>query len=357
MSVVQALFAAYGGGATGLIKSIQAVSITLASTVTSNTATVSSFTTGNAFLLWGGYTSDNTTANRDSSNMPTIGITDSTTVSAGRGLATATDALVVNFFVVEFNSGKATVQHTTNTIAAAASSKTSTITSVTTTDTAISYRGNQTDQTTVNFANSRVNAVLTDATTVTFGRNSTTGNCFSSCEVISFGSGVLNSNTQQISITIAASTTSNTAAVSSVTTNKTWFSYGGFQGTSTAFNRLPRITLTSATVATANRTNGTSSTMTINGSIVEFKSADITSINRGTNVIASGSTSQATTITSVNTAKTFVSFLGFSPSTSVTAFSQTVPANTLASSTSVSSDRNTSTTNTVTSSFEAIEFA
>lgn len=357
MSVVQALIAAYGTpSATGLLRSIQAVSITLASTVTSNNATISSVDRDYSFILFAGYTSTNTTSGRDSSNLGTFGWVDNTTVNYARPTATSPDALTASLFIVEFNSTKASVQHVTATIAAASSSQTATITSVTTTDTAISSRGNQTDQTTVNFANSRVNAVLTDATTVTFGRNGTTGNAFSSCEVISFGSGVLNSNTQQISVTIGSGSTSNTAAVTSVTTGQTAFLYGGWQGSGTVFNRCPYIALTSSTVATATRTNGTSSTVTINGSVVEFKSTDITSVNRGTNVIASGATSQATTITAVTTSKTYTSYLGFTPSTSVTPFSQTVPATTLASSTSVSSARDTSTTNTVTTSWEAIEF-
>ena len=124
---------------------------------------------------------------------------------------------------------------------------------------------------------------------------------------------------QPVSITIATGATSNTATITSVVTTNTVLIFGGF---STSWVGAPdnyfpnrfkaRLELTNATTVTAYRnTSDGSFTVTVTGTAIEFYPGNITSVQRGTITMNGGEgASKTATITSVNTAKAVVVFLG-----------------------------------------------
>jgi hypothetical protein len=87
-----------------VIRSIQQVSISLASGVTSNTASISSVTPGNCMLIFQGNTANIGTVTRPDSASPRVELTNSTTVTATRG-ASHSDTCTAKAVVVEFASG------------------------------------------------------------------------------------------------------------------------------------------------------------------------------------------------------------------------------------------------------------
>ncbi len=87
-----------GGGAP--MKTIQTGTITIGSGSQTGTATISTVTTTNCLLLYGGY---NTNSSLDPDGA-TLVLTNGTTVTADKGNA-STDTLNIVFTVLEFNSG------------------------------------------------------------------------------------------------------------------------------------------------------------------------------------------------------------------------------------------------------------
>lgn len=110
------------GGAAGVIKSIQRNTITLADSVTSNTATISAVSMANSRLVYLGHSSVNTGGGGSGSG-PTLArveFTNATTITATR--TTGTDAVIVSFEVIEYFPGIIrTVQRDTVTATGAAS--------------------------------------------------------------------------------------------------------------------------------------------------------------------------------------------------------------------------------------------
>jgi len=163
---------------------------------------------------------------------------------------------------------------------------------------------------------------------------SNTANCGGSFTITVAGGSVIKS-IHQYSITIAASSLTNTATITSVTTANTviiWQGTTSTSSTSGAYNRAAvRLTLTNSTTVTATRENNSDST-TINFTVVEFASG-VNSIQAGTITVASGSASNTATISAVG-ANAFVLYLGESTA-GTNGYSDSVGAVQLTNSTTV----------------------
>lgn len=336
------------------IKSIQAFSITIASGSTSNTAAISSVTTNNAIIIFGGCEGDDgASAGRDYTY---VTLTNSTTVTANRNSGTSATSTVKGT-VVEFISSaiNVAVQYGTITMGAAVGSNTATITSVDTTKAAIIYLGLLTS-TNIN-GNTYSNIELTDSTTVTASRASTSSSVTVSFCVVEFTTAVIKS-AQQRSVSLSTNSTSPTDTITSVTANNTMLFYGGVNSAVSAANSaMHYLTLTNGTTVTLPRQGTSTSTRVIKYCVVEFQSGILNqAVQRGTTDLATPNSSNTSTITSVSTSKAFINFCNFDTSnSSTTDASITLPDVVLTNSTTVTANRN-STTGDVLTAWEVAEF-
>lgn len=298
----------------GLVQSVEKVAITIGASASSNTATISSVDTSRTSLVWGGQVTSNTTTEDASLDMGTVTLTNATTVTANRNSAGATTLTVYATVVQWRSSAVQSVQFGTLTLTTTQASNTATISSVTTTNAAVFFLGNYNALTGVlrNAANCILD--LTNATTVTATRNtgtSTTVVC-RFC-VVEFKTGILNSNTQKVAFS-ESTLDSNTATITAVTVGQTMLAYGGQTGQySSSMNGsyIARVYLSSTTTVTYERASAGAGQININCTVVEFKAASIQNVQRGNSTsVLDGNTQADTTITSVNTAKAFYSYLG-----------------------------------------------
>lgn len=115
-------------------------------------------------------------------------------------------------------------------------------------------------------------------------------------------------------ITIAASSTSNTATLPSANTNFTTLHFGGYTGSSTgAFDASedhPKIVETNGTTITAERHSSSAETVTVYGCRVLWNSEFIESIQK-VSVVVSGVTSATQAITSVDRDNSAIFYNGF----------------------------------------------
>ncbi len=342
-----------------IVASSQQVSVTIAAGATTGTATITSVNTATSVCIYGGNLGPETTLN-DSTEFGGIALTNATTVTATRGVSDASNSLTVNCTVLEFSTAAVKSVQQGSITMTNATSNTATITSVTTTNSVAVFGGWTSSDANANLTVAG-KVALTNATTVTATCGGSGAGISTTVyyAILEFNSGILNSSTQQGTATIAANATSGTATITSVTTGQTFLFQGGWTFPSALSNltALPLIVLTNGTTVTAtnNFAGGAGSITSFNFTAVEFKSADIKSINRGNIVIASGSTSNTATITAVNTGKTASNFLGCYSSTSVS-FATNYGTITLTNSTTATAARGASTTDTLTVSYEAIEF-
>jgi hypothetical protein len=165
---------------------------------------------------------------------------------------------------------------------------------------------------------------------------------------------------QRGTIAISSGASSNTATITAVTTANTMLLYNGNSSDDASGDNpsraQARITLTNSTTITATRGATTNNIPAVNYSAVEFFPGIVNSIQRGTITIADGDTDQAATITSVNTAKAEVFFLGQSSDIATeTAAIRQVRVR-LSSATEVIAERTGTVTGAVTVSYQVVEF-
>jgi hypothetical protein len=296
-------------GSSSIIQSIQEVSVT-ATTATTGDATISSVSTSNAHLVWSG----NTTTASATTFINSGGYVELTSTTNVRVTRSGTSGnITANCYVVEFTSGTLnSVQQGTIALTANASTATAAISSVTTTNSAIYYLGllnpiNTTDDLQMPYCS------ITSATQVTLTRGASGTDDLTIGFVVSeYASGKLNSSTQQFTVALNNTITSNTATLSAITVNQTAIAYGGTNTTSAATQNFTRITwgqLTSTTQFTGTRTTG-SFVSTLAGTAVEYKSANINGIDRGSIDIATSSSTGDVTIGAVTLAKTIAASMG-----------------------------------------------
>ncbi len=159
-------------GAGARVKSIQAFSITIGSSSTSNTATITSVDTTWSHIVFNGEEGGDATDIRI--GLARLDLTNSTTVTATRAAQNGTRSLTVKGMVVEWEPDSVkSVQQLSITVSAGSSSNTATITSVDTTKSVIFHAGN-TGGSSTEIRSAQASMGLTNATTVTASRANTT---------------------------------------------------------------------------------------------------------------------------------------------------------------------------------------
>ena len=129
-----------------------------------------------------------------------------------------------------------------------------------------------------------------------------------------WGASSLVTSGQQANITIplSGSANSNTSTISTVDPNRSIILWGGVFPSAYNRNDLDgiRVALTNATTVTATRSGVSAADSYTSYSVMEFQPGVIRSVQRGTSTMSS--TTIHNTITVVNLAKTFFTFLGIS---------------------------------------------
>ncbi len=256
------------GSPTSIIKSIQHVQITIAASTTSNTATINSVNTNYTAILFSGCQSGTSTSCADS--FTRVVLTDATTVTATRNTSN-TNTTTVSCAVIEFQSWAlaSNVQRGTISIASASASNTATISSVTTSR-AVVLRGGYTTNNGAITASVYTNLELTNGTTVTAARDSTTGTVIAAYSVVEFASNLVKS-VQHRSVTMATSSSSPTDTISSVAFDNTWFIYnGGISGISAPNSALHGLFVNRTTTVTLIREGVSTTSRTVKYIVLEF---------------------------------------------------------------------------------------
>lgn len=249
------------------VNSIQAGTISVATTNASNTASISAVG-ANAFVLYQGYNNTGSTT----ANLPQSGVTltNSTTVTAFVQTS-ATITQTVRYMVVDLDTTVVTsAQHFSAAMTSANTSDTDTITSVTANNSSLMWGG------AVQLAGSLANAYntfLTNGTTVTKTR---TGIGVTSrtvyYAVVNWASSALNGNVQRTSsaLAISSATSATWTLGSSVSTAKSFVNYNGFSAPSgtNAATAMSSLVLSSTTVVASVNTSGTS---TPTAEVVQFQ--------------------------------------------------------------------------------------
>lgn len=171
-----------------LNSSVQNIAASHAQNVTSYTASVSSVTANNTISIYAGQSASiNLTNNAQTLQYGTLTNGTTFTVNINTSAGQAGSTYKYNLSIVEFKAGvlNSSVQRGTTTLTAA-TSNTSTITSVTAANSGIVWLGDTTSDTGTNFNQDLGAVVLTNGTTVTVQKNSATSNITGSWEVLEF---------------------------------------------------------------------------------------------------------------------------------------------------------------------------
>ncbi len=343
------------GISASLIQSIQNFTITIANGATTGTASISSVTDGNTIIVYDGTTSSQTGINT-ATGLARVDLS-GTTVTATRNTSTTTTVTLKGSIVELKTSAVKTINRGTSTIAVSGTTNTATISAITTANSAIFFNGISSAGTSGTAQSNFANAVITNTTTLTFTRINAAATAMSvSYSCLELNSGILNSSTQSGSI-VLNSVTSNTATISSVGTGQCMLAWGGFYSDATTAWELPYIQQTSGTVVTATRvlTNGSYTASFTN---LEFKTANINNVQRGTITVAATSASNTASLSpSVDVSLTIPNFLGSNNAGGVNNESTNLMTLTPTNSSTYTADRNAAdASNAGVLSWEAINF-
>lgn len=218
---------------------------------------------------------------------------------------------LIGFGAFTLDSGNIkSIQQVAITIGTGATSNTATISAVDTSKSVIIWNGFNTDHTGSSAAEVFTRIALTNATTVTASRNTSSGS-FSvivRATVVEFTSSMVNS-VQAGTIAFNTSQTSNTATITSVNTSYAtvlWLGAITDYTSNSANTVLSSVQLTNATTVTANRNTAGGTNMTVGYMVVEFQAAVIQSIQPRAVTLATNATSSTDTISSVSTGNTLL---------------------------------------------------
>lgn len=167
-----------------VIQSVQARSVTLATSATSNTDTITSVTTGNTMLLWNGGVHASTAV---ASTYHNITLTNSTTVTLTR-TGSSTSSRTIKYTVLEFVSGVLNSAQRGTVAFGATSSKDTTISSVNTSYAVANWLGSLASASATTAGEILTSAKLFDATTIRTQRGAATNDATVSWEAIEFTS-------------------------------------------------------------------------------------------------------------------------------------------------------------------------
>ncbi len=137
-----------------------------------------------------------------------------------------------------------------------------------------------------------------------------------------------------------ANVTSNTATIASVNTANAVLIHLGesSQDQNTAYIGAMRMTLTNATTVTARRDSSQTNTHIIRFAVVEYEPGSVRSVQYGLVTVNPSATSGTATITSVNTAKSYVAWLGKESQSGISGASGMFSMCTLTNSTTVTAN-------------------
>lgn len=336
-------------GSTTLVRSVQQVTITIAANATSGTATISSVDTTKSLPLSRSQSTDNTTTSA-AEVFARVELTNATTVTAYRNTASATNTVTVIATIIEFTAAAVnSVQ--TGTIAITGTSNTATISAVTTGVPV--YLGLTTTQT-VTAANTLLATVeLTNSTTVTAARDT------SSADTVTVGYAVIDckaalvNSVQRRSVTLTSALTADTDTISGVTASNTILIPNGSTSATTGHtNSQYTLGLTNGTTVTLTRGGTSTSSRTIKYTALEFASGVLRSLQRATTAFSTPP--QDDTVTAVGS-RAFVNPVGAATG-SVSNWSQVHASAALQGATTVRLNK-TGTGVTSTVSYEVAEFA
>ena len=251
------------------VDSVQQGTVAITSTNTSATATITAIDTARSAVVMQGFMATSTGL---ASCLPTIVLTNSTTVTANR-TGSLSSTLTVGFTVIQFASGVVnSVRLVSVSSSTTATTVTATITSVNTANSIVLWNGQQENST--SYIDTALNYVdLTNSTTVTFTRTNGTSSPSRTLKatVVEFKSGIIKS--KQTGTTVLNNVTSNTSTVTSVDTSKSLLNWCAFSysGTSSDFrSAMASAVLTNATTITAAKNTAGTNTSTPAWELVEF---------------------------------------------------------------------------------------
>lgn len=342
------------GAGSEFVRSVQHFEITMGASATTGTATITAVDTSRSIVLYSGFYSPFSTTGGNT-NLMRLDLTNSTTVTATRNTS-AVQQPVARGCVIEFApSVVKSVQQGSTTMAAAATSNTTTISSVDTANSVVFHLGHSTTLTTFSTTSIFGTVTLTDATTITVNRGASSNALTVGWVVLEFNPGYIKS-LQTRTVTLTSNTTSSTDTITSVDTANSFIVYQGVlcAGSTIQTNWFYTTVLTSSTQVTLTRSNTSTTSRTARFTVVELQPGLIRSLQRQTTNIASGATDGSTTISSVDTSKAAYLWNHMNPNN--TTSNQCFSAGRLQAATDVDADRNTSGANTVDVASEIVEF-
>lgn len=294
-------------GASAYVNSGTPYTVTIAASATSGTATVTS-PVGTYFVSGWSYTT--TDATTDASSMPRVTFS-GTTITATRGTASVATITCIVWMVDATSSLITSVQFGTTALTSGQNSNTSTISAVTSNNTAVLWLGQSTAGSQSYSGNSCI--VSLSGTTVTVqkqfaGSVETVAWC-----IVEFNGSALQQAVQRVAVSASRVVNTWTQTVTSVTMANSMMFYGGQYAnvTSNQATNYSRAQLTAATTVTFNVNTTNSVVNAYNFSLVEFVPAvmNTNAVQRGT-ITLTATTSNTGTVSSISTTKAVMTWLG-----------------------------------------------
>jgi len=351
-------FKSFPLASSSIIQSIQEVSITIAASSTSNTATINSITTGNAFVMWNGQNPNNGGGTNSANAFGYLTITNGTTITATRNNGT-TNTLTVYGVVVEFvSSAVVSMQTGTITLGSTVTSNTATISSVSTSDSFIIYGGALNTTTGPYSARTVLVAIdLTNATTVTAVRNLGTDSATVAYTVVELTSGVIK-QVQKISVASTSSSTTEDTTITAVDMNNSMvLDNGQITGSAALVNtNLYRQYLTSTTNHRFERVGTATTSRTLKATVVEFNTGYVLAKTASLVSLSTAETQKDTTVSMTDRNKVFVNQNGRTYNSGGSTLNSTQMGALSTSTTNVRIIRNATGSVAMTAAFEMIEF-
>jgi len=341
-----------------LIRSIQEVTITIAASSTSNTATINAINTGKSFVMFNGMNSNNTGTTNPANAFAYLEITNGTTITATRSDGT-TNTLTVYGVVVEFVSDAViSMQTGTIVLGSTVTSNTATISSVDTANAFVVYGGLLNTTTGASSARAILTMIdLTDATTVTATRNLGTDSTTVAYTVVELRPNIIKL-VQKISQAVAdTALTIDTTITAVVLNNSMIIENGQITGSANFANtNMYRQSLTSTTNHRYERVGTASTSRTLKSTVVEFEAGYIRAKTTGQTTLTTSDTQIDTSVTMTDRNKVMVNYNGRTNSTTTSTWASIHLGVLSTSTTNVRSIRNAVGTIQLTTAFEMIEF-
>lgn len=293
----------------GVIKSVQQVSINIGAAALTATATITAVVVANSIIIYQGVDAAVNSQAAYERAIARLAITNTTTITATRG--DSTNSTTVNAVIVEFASGVNSIQAGTIAISTVQTSNTATISAVGA-NAFVLHVGASTITAATACGGAATAVQLTNATTVTATVGVAGAALTVGFMVVDLDNTVLASAPQPISHTDASSAATYTDAITPVSLNNSVvFHNGHVAAVSETFNIMYHaVQLSDASHVTYTRGAAGTTGRTIYATVVEFKGTVLKSaVQRGVIALAAA-TSGTGTISSVTTTMAFCNYNG-----------------------------------------------